>query len=560
MLRYLWIMLAVCGYCSMGNSQQIILDDDFEDWNTEVSRYTDKQGDVGNGRIDFTDIRISNDDTYLYIYFDVTQEINLQEDNNIALILDFDNDINTGKKTVGLGADIIYNFGKRQGFLYAGNSSYLIYQSDIKLVTSPTVTSKRFEIAIARNFIFNNETFSMGNLISAALSDESSYGDRAPDTEGGFVYEFKKAEPYDKSVHLSKTNPAHLRIMSYNVLKDRLFNNSVYQNYNRIFNAIQPDIIGFCEIYDNSSAQVAALIERFLPSVSNQKWYHASGNPDIRLVSRYPILSVRSIDGNAAFLIDLGKDKLVAIMAHLPCCNNESSRQQEVDNIMSFVRGIRYGISAFQVPVNTPIIIMGDMNFVGYSQQLHTFITGDIVNNQIYGPDFSPDWDNADLKDLKPLTTGQPMTYTWYSTGSYSPGRLDYMIYTGSAMQASNSFALWTQHMSSSDLSRYHLDYNDVTRASDHAPVVGDFTIGSFSATENSNHQKPFVFIQRDGQWLLDTEQRGRLTITDVSGRIIWHIDKDDTGSQSIQMPELSGLYILTFHTGTGIYSTTIFR
>ncbi len=557
-------ILFICSIWIIGWScfgQQIILDESFDDWDNVEVKYADPEGDVPYFNIDFTDVFISNDDKYLFLYVKLNREINIQEDNNLSLLIDIDNNENTGKKVNGIGADIVYNFGKRQGFLYAGNNTFLIYHNHIGLVTSPTVTSDRFEIAIARNNFFNSISFAMQNQISIVLLDESNNGDKAPDNPGGYTYAMDNNTHYSSSFNLNRKDKNDLRIMTYNVLRDRLFNTSVRQNYNRIFNAVKPDIIGFCEIYDNSSAQVAALIEQYLPSTGGQKWYHASVNPDIRMVSRFPILSVRSIDGNGAFLIDLGTEKLVAIVAHLPCCNNETSRQQEVDNIMSFVRGVKFGISPFQVPINSPIVIMGDMNFVGLNQQLKTLLTGEIVNNNTYGPDFSPDWDYTNLEDLKPLTTGLPMTFTWNSnSGSYSAGRLDYMIYTGAVMQPTNGFALWTQEMSQTELDLYGLMRNDVTSATDHAPVVGDFKLHDITSTTEVATNQPFQFKQRDGQWIISSSVGGRFLVSDVSGHVWLDTQKNDSGDQIIELPELSGLYILIFQTQYGVFSTKIFR
>lgn len=541
--------------------QQIVLDEHFEDWADVVFKYSDPVGDVPANGIDFTDVYLANDDRFLFVYFQLNREVNLQENNDITLMIDVDNNENTGKKVGGIGADIVYNFGKRHGFLYIGNNTFLVYHNHVGLVTSPTVTSNRFEIAIARNSTFQGNTLKMSNEIRILLSDEVSQGDKAPNANGGYSYTMDKTIEFSSIQDLERKDKNDLRIMAYNVLNDRLFNTSVRQQYNRIFNAINPDIIGFCEIYNNSSAQVSTLIETFLPSSGSQKWYHASANPDIRIVSRYPILSVRSIDGNGAFLIDLGRDKLVAIVAHLPCCDNEKSRQMEVDNIMSFIRGVKFGISPFQVPINSPIIIMGDMNFVGLNQQLHTFISGEIANNSQYGPAFIPDWDNTNLEDLKPMTLGMPMTFTWNNeSGSYSAGRLDYMIYTGSVMQATNGFVLWTPEMSSSALNRYGLQYNDVPRASDHAPIIGDFRLHDLTNVEESAKEKPFIFKQQNGEWTIESTLTGRLVASDVAGRIIVDVQKQESGAQAIALPPLSGLFVLTFYTEQGIFSTKFFR
>ena len=83
------------------------------------------------------------------------------------------------------------------------------------------------------------------------------------------------------------------------------------------------------------------------------------------MISKYPILKKQSIQGNAAFLLDVGESKMIVIVVHFPCCDNDEDRQLEVDRIMQFVRQVKSGISPFGTLPNTPIIIMGDTNFVG---------------------------------------------------------------------------------------------------------------------------------------------------------------------------------------------------
>ncbi len=546
-------------FATTGFGQPIILNDQFDDWESIGARFEDPKGDQRANNVDFTDIRISNDDRFLFVYFNTNKEINLQENNNITIYIDIDNSVNTGRKIYGIGAEITYNLGQRQGFLHTGSSTFSVSQSNIGLVTSPTVTSDVFELAIRREFSFSGNFFKMGDIVKITIVDEINNGDRAPDIDGGYSYRLQNYV-YSQPLELTKASDKHLRIVSYNVLKDKFFSSNVKQYYDRIFKVINPDIIGFCEIYNNSSAQTAALIEEYLPSGIGQQWYHAAAGDDIRVVSRYPVINTASIDGNGAFLIDLGSKKLVFIMAHLPCCNNESQRQAEVDKIMSFIRGIKFGISPFTVPIGSPIVLAGDMNLVGLKQQLVSMLTGDIVNNNTYGPDFKPDWDNTDLEDANPLTTGVPMTFTWNSTGSYSPGRLDYIIYTGSVMSISNSFVLYTPGMLQNDLNKYGLNYYDVDRASDHLPVVVDFDLQGTTSTESASSPLPFRFIRQGDSWSFESELIGRLTISELSGRLVYTMDKNLPGKMDVELPPLSGLYIISFYTGRKLYSLKVFK
>ena len=150
-------------------------------------------------------------------------------------------------------------------------------------------------------------------------------------------------------------------------------------------------------------------------------------------------------------------EDLLFIVAHTPCCGNDAARQVEVDAIMAFLRDAKAGTGNLQLAENAPVIIAGDMNFVGNAQQLETLLTGDIINTFPYGNDFEPDWDGSDLIDSRPYTTGLPMAFTWYrEASSFSPGRLDFTIYTGSNLTLKNNYALFTDALPQ-DLSLIHI-------------------------------------------------------------------------------------------------------
>lgn len=557
-----YIILFFSLFINFIHAQSIVLDEVYDDWTNNVTTYLDKKGDGNTSGIDLTDVKLGNDDRFLFVFFDISKEINIQEGNNVNIYIDIDNSLSTGLNKNGIGADIVYNFGIRKGQVYRNNNVFDVFHDDIGLITSPTVTSDRFEMSVSRNISLGSIQITMGSKIKVILSDENPNGDKAPDYNGGYEYIMDNSKvflPFPFAI--KKPNPKEIRIVSYNVLKDNLFSASLRQNYRRIFQAVEPDIIGFCEIYDNDGEQTVALIETFLPSSGNQKWYHASVNPDIRVVSRYPIVNSRSIDGNGAFHINLGDRQLLYIVAHLPCCSNDNDRQAEVDKIMAFIRGVKFGISPFNIPINSPIIIVGDMNLVGKKQQLTTFLTGEIANNSSFGPDFRPDWDNTDLEDAKPYTTNLPFTFTWYNDfGSYSAGRLDYVIYTGSQMKLNNSYALWSPALSTVELSNLGLQRDDVPRASDHLPVIADFDMSGVTSSSYEREELPFSFSQKNGQLIFDSKSNGQILISDITGRKIYEMNKTESGEIFLDAPHLSGLFIFSFTTKNGIFSTKFYR
>ncbi len=489
-------------YCfSYAQVDRIIIDEDFSDWPT-TPLYEDPTGDGNVFGSDLRDFYISHDDQYIFLRLEFGFDLLLQDNNNVKIYLDTDNNPATGIAKSGIGAELEWNLGQRQGTLHL-NNTFFIQHHDIGLVTAPTVSGQQFEIAIRRDIsTFFNQPFFQGDEVKVVIQDDLTGGDQIPDQNGGILYTFSGSPTTPlPSYSIARQSPDHLRILSQNVLRDELFENFAKPAYTRILQAIQPDIIGFQEIYDHTSSATADLVETILQSSPNQNWYHANANPDIICLSRYPILASHKIpgfqqsQGNGAFLIDTENvfgQPLLYIVAHLPCCNNNTERQDEIDLILAFIRDAKAGLGPIPIAANTPILISGDMNLVGFKSQQTSLITGNIDDEDVYGDDLIPDWDGAPFTDAKPISTNQPMTSTWIkSSSSFYPGRLDYILYTASVMDLQNSYVLNTETLPTDSLTQYNLEASDITIASDHLPMVADFTFSMTTAVNELTEEIP---------------------------------------------------------------------
>ena len=277
-------------------------------------------------------------------------------------------------------------------------------------------------------------------------------------------------------IPLAKIKSSDLRFLTYNTSSDGLFSRT--QNFSRILKALQPDILNFQEV-SHTGVQTRDKISEILPLHAGETWSYAA-NTDCITISRYTVLNQWTIDANLAVLISapagFGAASFLVINAHPPCCSNETDRQAECDNIMSFIRDAKTAGGTVTISQGAPIFIVGDLNLVGWAQQLKTLLEGDIVDQATYGADFNPDWDNTPLADSIPYHTSTRESYTWRSDSqSFDPGRLDYIIYTDSALQLARRFALWTPDMAPSDLATYGLQSGDSPTASDHVPLTADF-------------------------------------------------------------------------------------
>lgn len=502
LMKYLSI-LPLLFFSIVGNSQsRILVDGIFDEWSDYPIIYSDAAGDGGFSGIDFGQVQIYNDDEYIFFLLETGSEINLQDLNEITIYLDTDDNANTGFPVNGIGVELFYSFGNRSGAFYNPGGSPEIYHNDIGLVSAPTVSSNQFEIAIKRDVTILGTSVFQGDNLKVVFLDNSSNGDILPSTNEGVSYTFSTdtLEPLPE-FSIQKNNESDLRIISYNVLSDGLFEPNRLPSFTRLLQAIQPDIIGFQEIYSYSSSQVANQVESILPSSTGQEWYHAKAGPDCHAISRYPILENVEIQGsgNGAFLIDLPNNEtdLFLIVAHPPCCANNVERQIEIDLMMAFLREAKAGNGPIPLEENTPIVIVGDMNLVGFNRQLETMLTGDIFDEFAFGSDFNPDWDGNNLLDSKPYVPGLPLSYTWYNEASdFSPGKLDYIIYSGSNLILQNSFSLFTPSLPQDSLTTYNLLANDAVDASDHIPVVADFELKNLTALKSPAPKQDFGILQ----------------------------------------------------------------
>lgn len=476
------------------HAARIFVDGSFAEWKRLAPVYADPTGDAPAGAPDLGRIWMAHDDQFLFLRVEVGKEINLQEGNQLTLYLDTDNNRATGRRARGLGAEVTWTFGKREGQFRRQSATSRIRHDDIGLVTAPTVSSRGFEMALRRDARIQGQTSLFeGNTLRIALADRRSNGDVLPDAEGGLAYRLTEATGLSPLETLDVARPpeAALRVLSYNVEHDGLFNASNQPSFGRVLRTVQPDLMGFQEIYEHSATETQQVVASLFASSDDRPWHSAKAGRDLVAVSRYPIQSTYEIPGykryaSAGFLINthtaLGTN-LLFIVAHPPCCTGghpsaDEQRQQVVDGIVAFIRDAKTPGGTLDVAPKTPIIIAGDMNFVGEDQQPRTLRTGEIINTEQFGPPIDPDWDGSALTDLSPRLTGWPMDFTWYDpSSSFSPGRLDYMLYTDSVLEAVHRYVLFTRTLSEDMLSAHGLQRDDVMQAADHLPVVADFAL-----------------------------------------------------------------------------------
>ncbi|MBN2448342.1 MAG: endonuclease/exonuclease/phosphatase family protein [Phycisphaerae bacterium] len=307
---------------------------------------------------------------------------------------------------------------------------------------------------------------------------------------------------------IERLEPTDLRVVDFNV--DSVYSDLPYlvgPKFYRVIKALDPDILTLQETAGAHDADyLTELLDAIIPLPDGAHWhvYRGSAAHMANVVaSRYPLSMTGDATDPPAYppkqggrnarvafaLVDLPDDRfpvdLYVSTHHFKSgggTENDPLRQQEADALVAWWSDARTPGGKVDVPANTAFIVTGDLNTVGGPQVLETVITGDIQDEQRFGADSAPDWDNTPITDAKPLHNAiGPDVYTWRNDSSeYAPGRLDYIIYTDSNIEVAHKFVLNTTTMSPELLQAAGLEKFDVAEDDegvwfDHLPVVVDF-------------------------------------------------------------------------------------
>ncbi|MEM7164397.1 MAG: endonuclease/exonuclease/phosphatase family protein [Planctomycetota bacterium] len=530
----LLVVLAIGGN-ACGEQHPIQVDGRDLDWGGVLPAHTDGAGDAGPSGLDFAGLSVADDARFLFLRLELGIESQLDEGNDLVLYLDTDMNSATGLPVRGIGAELEWRFGSRTGTFHVGGGSTL-FHDDLRLRSGPTVSSSWFEVSIGRDTLPNGaQPLFSGTQVRLILRDEDGAGDELPNT-GSVVYTMDQGTAVPPApIPLGRQQASDLRIATYNVHNDSPWDPGEEPRFGRQFSAVDADIWCFQEIYNHTAAETASLVGTWVNAGSGAVW-SAADNNDCIVVSRYAILGSWSLSGNLAVLVDttavLGQ-QLLLINAHLPCCSNETGRQDEVDEILAFVRDAKASGGPLTIAADTAIVVVGDLNLVGLSSTLTSLLTGDVADEATYGADVALDWDGTGLVNLVSSQTEKRMAYTWRNdNSSFWPGLLDFVIYSDSVVAPANHYVLYTPEMSSAVLSAAGLQAPD-SEASDHLLRVADlrpqqppppkFVRGDCNSDLIRDISDPAYLLQvlflgssAPCQSACDTDDDGALTVADA--------------------------------------------
>ena len=558
------ISILICG-------NPINIDGQFDDWIGVPIAYNDAEGDhVG---ADYSILKITNDSQFLFIYFNFfNDEFLMQNWNDFHLYIDSDNNSTTGQFVNGIGAELVWAFGDRWGYGHVDGQEYDIYQNDLTLRIAPTVTSMEFEIAISLNSspltLNGSQILSQARLILSEMADD---GDFVPNESGGVTFvvdhDFVDDSP---SISLERESESDIRIISYNTWNEGILDSERQIRFKRIIQGLNPDVIGLQE--HGEWDQIDGIIQSWFP---DEEWYASWTYNDLVILSRFPILNDANIISSgrtmAALLNtvnELGHNLLI-FNSHLSCCDNDESRQQQVDEFSGVWRDwMQEGSGPFEIEEQTPFIHIGDFNFVGYSQQIRTIRDGDIEDQEEFGNDYFPDWDSTPIRELFPRHSHKRMGYTWRNDGSsFNPGKLDYVFYSNFTINPGNYYILNTLELNDATLEYFGFQRYDTHIASDHLPIVFDISIDDNIGVAKENHfikdlslypnyPNPFN-SQSSISFYLPFKSMVDVSIIDISGKVIVQLINEirPKGNHSIKW---NGKNNMGYEVTSGLYFSVL--
>ena len=482
---------------SFSQENQIIIDGKFQDW--EGVEFIEDNINDNEFAVDFTSLSITNDNRYLYIKFTTTEQIDLMDSGsngesmyNTVIYIDTDNNNKTGyvpSYNSNIGSELGIFLNQRYVWYNTPNPNIQISLYDIGLFSAPTVTSNEFEIAIDLEAQYDGENLFPNQEIKIQLKDFIS-DDAIPNINSEIIYNINSNNLNYTTLNTEKEKEDLIRLSAYNVLYNGLDDNERLEQLKNIIKSVNADIYAFSECYDTSSETVKNILDEILPISNNQGWYVIKKeDDDLITASKFPIIQdwpneSYGIKKMHPCLIDLPdslftKDLLV-INAHMSCCDNDNDRQEQADDFVNFILDAKSTGGIIDLANETPFVLCGDLNLVGLSQQLQTLTSGEIIDTEAFGIGGGMNWSNNDLRDEICMHVETPFSYTWRditpSPGSYSYGRLDYIIFSDDVMSSQKSFTIDTKFISQKKLNEMNLDVND-SFGSDHLLTTVDFDI-----------------------------------------------------------------------------------
>jgi len=419
----------------------IRIDGGFEDWKDVKVCARDPRGDA-KGAFDITKVYAASLGSVLYLRFDTTNLLNLQNgpeaEGTLLIIIDLPNN-----------QELVLDTRGRQAFLNDSLKERIPWDR-LKYIVGPTYAQDEFEIQID----LGRFNVNCGDAISIQFG-----GSDVLSVPIDFTFSQPSKTPKRRS-HRRKSG-TDVRIVSLNTYFEGLSDPDREEAMGRLLNSVDGDIYCFQEEWKTEGH--GEILVRLMPPESKGRWHIHKVHGNV-IASKYPLKALPSkSDMYAAAHISLAENNLFVINVHLKAMGYIDSKEdrlriRQANDIIAVIDEIRKGQHGQDE--SPRIVIVGDFNLVGSRTPLDL-----IVDEKVCG-----------LKDwLTPNLIGESVV-TWRggSRESFSPGKLDYVIYSTKTLIPKNGFILNSELLNRTERQQLNLDTAD-SKLSDHLLITVDF-------------------------------------------------------------------------------------
>lgn len=498
---------------------RIVIDGRFDDWQSVQDVLYDPV-DIEAAFCDFREIRAVVDGEAVYIFFRLQHQFGLRAiGGGIMVLVDTDGSAATGWQENGLsGVDLVISAH------YRGKVEEAQVRFWPKGTPPPVQLAKAARdlisgMMVAPTFDFDQTEFRF--LRGAPLSPSDGPGFASERMRIKLVASLGNGEFLDETDVLTLSLPpfrhrgrsdvgsesdplqralgTDYRVVTWN-LSHRTMREQL-DDITRLLQALDGDILLLNEVSDKvSSGEIERRVDRFPTNADSQEWnvVFGEGGGDERclVASRFPLKPVTSlsrlphpkgVDDAIESMLDLPDSRIevfetieadicvagavvqarntrvLAVSLGLQSKGHQATSWQEIIRRLQ-ARTLQSAIAAAlaEHPIDA-IVLGGDLNLVVTNVPLQEIRKG-------------LDFDRNRLSIVDALQLDGLSNATWRSPGSgYLPGRLDYILYSGSTLALQQSFVFDTTDLSNRWLEKYRLQFSDSDEISDHLPIVADF-------------------------------------------------------------------------------------
>lgn len=526
------LLVAVAG-CAANDAPEPVVsvwtDGSFEDWAGVPAAVTDPHGDAPPGSpVDLAAVSVQDDPRFLHLLIDVGDTVTVQGmPGSVEVVLDADGDPGSGESFGGVdGADLVVVLSRqadpvadRHGFgvgvrrMGADGPGEIEGAASVGLLVSPTHSSDRFEVRVERRAVVDGS----GAWAVAGVGD--AVAGRLRYVRAGVLVDEMPVFRHTVTTD-AEGNPALLgadatarargafRVVTWNVSDGRFRDRPAA--FQRVLSALAPDVVLLDEVYAEVTVTELA---RFGEGIGGRdgagwEWWLAEGGGRQRTVVGARGLELRGEQGLnrvehepgalEGWLREVGNEpeaprmppparlaraeadgglsatgawvtlegrEILFVPVDLQSAGYDGSPRDRLRELQA--RTLNRAVAAVLADhPDAGLVIGGDLNLVGSARPLAA------VRSGLGG-------DGGDLAVARLSRLRDRSLATWRSTREgdpFSPGRLDYVLYRGSALEVERAFVFDAADLSSAALEVLGVRESD-TLESDHLPLVVDFRV-----------------------------------------------------------------------------------